>query len=144
MADELIGNDFKFQIGDGAEPEVFTDACAAFDVGEIGEEKSLTDITTLCDDIMNYRNGLADGLEIPLQMNAIMQDAQIRLLYTAFKGNARINIRLITKSADPEDLFEFPVVVRGWRISSPVNARAVFSFTLKIVGEVEWEQSTVA
>lgn len=144
MADELIGNDFKFQIGDGAEPEVFADMCAAFDVGEIGEEKSLIDITTLCDDIMRYRNGLADGLEIPLQVNAIMQDEQIRALYDAYKDNTVGNYKIITKAPLPEDGFEFPAIVRAWRVSPPVNGRAVISFTLKIVGEVVWDQSTVA
>ena len=61
-AEALIGNDFKFQVGDGESPEGFDDFCAVSAVGELGEEKPLIDITTLCSDAREYRNGLADGV----------------------------------------------------------------------------------
>lgn len=139
----LIGNDFKFQLGDGASPPAFSDFCAVFDVGEIGEESSLVDITTLCDDAMRYRSGLPDGLEIPLQTNGVMQDTQIRALYAAYRNNTLLTFRLTTKEA-PIDSFEFSAIVRGWRISPPVNEKAVFNFILKVSGGVEWNQSAIS
>lgn len=143
MADSLIGNDFKFQIGDGEDPEVFVDFCAAFDVGEIGEEKPLIDITTLCDNVMKYRAGLIDGLEIPLQVNTSMQDPHIRTVYAAYGSGEALSFRLITKSPLPEETFTFAAIVRGWRVQPPVGAKAVMSFTLKINSAVEWDQSVV-
>src|ERR671912_259423 len=63
--DTLIGNDFKVMLGDGNSPEVFADLCAAFDFGSVGEEKSLIDVTSYCDDGRTYRNGLAEGDNSP-------------------------------------------------------------------------------
>lgn len=144
MAEEtLIGNDLKFQIGDASSPPEFSDLCVAFDVGEVGEEKSLEDITTLCDNIRKYRNGLADGMEIPLQTNVEMQDADIRTLYAAYKDNTEVPFRLITKAPLPEDSFTFIAIVRGWRLASPVGTKGIFTFTLKITSEVLWDQSVV-
>lgn len=138
-ASGLIGNDFKFQIGDGASPEAYTDFCAVFDVGEIGEESPLVRLTTLCSDAEEYRTGLADGLEIPLQANFAQADDQIRQLYTDFKNSAARAFRLICKDS-PQDTFDFNAIVRSWRIGPPVGERAVANFTLKITGSVTWTE----
>lgn len=135
----LIGNDFKFQIGDGASPESFTDFCAVFDVGELGEESPLVRLTTLCSDAEEYRAGLADGLEIPLQCNFEQADTQIRQLYTDYKNKTTRGFRLIAKTA-PQDTLTFDAIVRGWRLSPPVGERAVANFTLKITGAVVWAE----
>ena len=138
-AQGLIGNDFKFQIGDGASPETFEDFCAIFDTGEIGEESPLVRLTTLCSDAEEYRAGLADGLEIPLQANFHQSDDQIRQLYSDYKANTKRTFKLICKDS-PQDAFEFRAIVRAWRVTSPVAERAVASFTLKITGGVTWTE----
>lgn len=132
-----IGNDFKFQVGNGSSPEVFSDFCAVFDTGELGEEKSLIDITTLCSDAREYRNGLADGLEISLQVNFSQGDAQIASLYADYQADTIRNFRLVTKDS-PEDIFEFAATVRSWRLKTPVGDRATATFGLKISGPVVW------
>lgn len=138
--DALIGNDFKLQVGNGESPEQFADFCAVFDAGELGEDKPLVDITTLCDNARRYRNGLADGLEIPLVANFKGDDGQIRGLYADFKNNATRNFQLVTKDS-PEEVFAFSAIVRGWRIKPSVGEKASATFTLKISGEVIWDQS---
>ncbi len=140
MGEETIGNDFKFQLGNGASPELFEDFCAVIDVGELGEESPLVRLTSLCDDVERYRAGLADGLEIPLQANFAQGDDQIRAMYEAFKGKTELNFRLVTK-ASPVDSFAFTAIVRGWRISPPVGDRTTVTFTLKIVSEVMWDEA---
>lgn len=136
---ETIGNDFKLQLGDGASPEQFTDFCAVFDVGELGEESPLVRLTSLCDDVERYRAGLADGLEIPLQANFEQGDEQVRALYDAYKAGTELNFRLVTKDS-PADTFAFTSIVRGWRIAPPVGERAAVTFTLKITSEVVWTE----
>lgn len=143
-AQALIGNDWKLRIGDGASPEAFEDLCAAFDLGEFGEEKPLVDITTFCSAAREYRNGLADGLEIPLQMNYAGQDVQLRTLYTAFKDDTLVTFNLVTKDS-PTETYEFAATVRAWRM--PLNAngeRAPITFTLKVSGDIVWIQSVIA
>lgn len=137
MAASNIGNDFKIQIGDGLSPESFADFCAAFEVGELGEEKSLIDITTLCSDTREYRNGLADGLEIPLTVNFVQGDDQVRGLYNDYKADALRTFRIVTKDS-PQDTWEFSAIVRSWKLGISVGERSSVEFGLKVSGPVTW------
>lgn len=136
--DTLIGNDWVVQLGNGASPPVFADLCAAFDFGSVGEEKPLVDVTAYCDNARAYRNGLADGVEIPLQSNYISGDAQLQALYTAYRNNTLVDVRILKKDSSPEEYFQFSATVRAWNVTGPIGERSVLTFTLKISGEVTW------
>jgi hypothetical protein len=139
-SDTLIGNDWVVQLGDGNSPPVFSDLCAAFDFGNVGEEKPLVDTTAYCDNARAYRNGLADGVEIKLQNNFIPGDAQLRFLYEAYKSDSLVDIRINRKDASPPEFFQFQATVRAWEVSGQIGERSVLSYTLKITGEATWEQ----
>lgn len=136
--DTLIGNDWVVQLGDGNSPPVFADLCAAFDFGSVGEEKPLVDVTTYCDPSRAYRNGLADGVEIPLQNNFIPGDTLLRALYLAYKNDELVDIRIMRKDSSPEEYFQFSATVRAWNVTGPIGERSVLTYTLKISGEVLW------
>lgn len=136
--DTLIGNQFTVQLGDGLSPETFTDVCAVFDFGAVGEEKPLVDVTAYCDTARTYRNGLADGVEIPLQANFIPGDVQLEALYTHYKNDTVPNFRIVVDGSSPAEYFAFAATVRAWNITGPIGERAVLTFTLKISGEVTW------
>lgn len=140
--DTLIGNDFKVMLGDGNSPETFTDLCAAFDFGSVGEEKPLVDVTAYCDDGRTYRNGLADGVEIPLQCNFISGDTGLQALYEHYKNDTVPTFRIVVKEAadpaSPTRYFEFAATVRAWNVTGPIGEKSVLSFTLKISGGVTW------
>lgn len=136
--DALIGNDFTVQLGDTASPPNYTDMCAVFDFGSLGEEKPLVDVTALCDDARKYRNGLADGVEIPLQCNFIPGDTQEQALYEAYKADTVVNIRISMKDSSPAEYFDFAATVRAWNFTGTIGERSVFTFTLKISGGVTW------
>jgi hypothetical protein len=140
--DTLICNDFTVMLGDGASPEVFRDLCAAFDFGSVGEEKPLVEVTSYCDDARTYRNGLADGVEIPLQCNFIVGDSLLIELYDHYKNDTVPNFRIVATGTDasPDNYFEFAATVRAWNISGAIGERSVLTFTLKISGEVTWVQ----
>lgn len=135
-----IGNDFKFQLGDDNSPVGFSDFAAVFNVGEIGEESPLIDITTLLSDAREYRVGLPDGVEIPLECNFKQGDTQVRALYTAFKNNTLKTFRLIAKDS-PQDTWTFSAIVRGWKQGVQVGERSAAMFTLKISGSVTWDEA---
>jgi len=138
--DTKIGNDFKVLLGDGNSPETFTDLCAAFDFGAVGEEKPLVDVTAYCDDARTYRNGLADGLEIPLQCNFIVGDQPLVDLYNHYKNDTVPTFRIVIDDglASPSNFFEFAATVRAWNVTGPIGEKSVLAFTLKISGAVTW------
>lgn len=137
-SDTLIGNDLVFQVGSDDSPPVYTDMCAVFDFGAVGEEKPLVDVTTLCDAARSYRNGLADGVEIPLKLNFIPGDVTAQRLYQAFKNDSIIPFRIMRKAGSPTESFDYSATVRGWNVTGPIGDRSVLTFTTKISGEVVW------
>lgn len=138
-ADTRIGNEFKFQVGDLATPtEVFAPFCAVVDPGAIGEEKSLIDVTALCDEARIYRTGLADGASIPLKCNFIQGDTAIRNMHTKYGTGTTMHFRLTLDDTSPEEYFAFSAVVQAWSLGIPVGDKASVTFTLKISGVVTW------
>lgn len=136
-----IGNQFKFQIGAGNSPETFTDFCAIFDAGNLGEVKPLIDVTSLCDQARTFRSGLSDGASITLKANFLQGDALIHEMYQAFKANTIKNYRLeveVSGSSPGDEYFEFAATITGWNVLVPVGAKAEVNFTLKITGPVTW------
>lgn len=142
--DSLIGNDFVFQIGDDASPPNYADFCAVFDTGSIGEEKPQIDVTAICDLARKFRNGLAEGIEVPLQLNFLPDDVaaagQSRALKEAYDNDEIMSFRLATKDVSPGLNIDFQATVRAWNVATPVGARAVLTFTLKISGVVTWDE----
>jgi hypothetical protein len=96
------------------------------------------DVTSLCDTARVYRNGLADGVEIPLQCNFIPGDTQLDELYDAFKADTIRHFRINRTGASPAETFDFDATVRGWNLSGGIGERAVLTFTLKVTGDVTW------
>lgn len=139
--DTLIGNDFRVQLGDNNSPPNFTDFCPAIDFGSLGEEKPLVDVTALCDLARRYRNGLADGLEIPLQCNFVSGDVQLQSLYADYQADTIRPFRIILVDSSPDEFFEFNATIRAWNVTAPVGERATLTFTLKITGGVVWEHA---
>lgn len=134
----LIGNDFRFQRETSAGSSVYQDICAAVNFGEFGEEKTLLDITTLCSTGREYRGGLADGLEIPLQLNFKDGEPLARALYADYAADRTPNFRIVVVGGSPTESFQFAATIRGWRVTAPVGERATIQFTLKISGAVVW------
>ncbi len=136
--DTLIGNDFRFQIGNGASPEAFADMCAVAEANGIGEEAPLIDVTTVCDQARVQRRGLPDGLEIPLVVNFVQGDTQIQRLYLDFKQKVVRRFRMAIADVSPPEYVEFGAIIRGWNLGPPVGEKATMNFTLKAIGEVNW------
>lgn len=136
--DTLIGNELRLQVGDGNSPEVYIDLCSANDVSGVGEAKPQVDVTTLCDLVRKFRNGLAEGSEVTIVANLIQGDAQTRELFQAYKADDIVNFRLIMIGVSPEEFFAFSMTILGWSLANPIGERATITFSAKISGEVAW------
>lgn len=135
----LLGNDIILQLGDGNSPEAFTDFCAIFDAGQIGETKPQVDVTGQCDLVRVFRGGLPEGAEFTVQANFIQGDAQTRDMYTRYKANENVSMRLNVLGSSPPEYFQLRAAILGWAVVKGANGeRAAMTFTLKISGEIEW------
>lgn len=135
----LIGNEFRFAVLDTlVSPAEFVDFCAVIDPGAIGEEKPLIDVTSLCDAGRVYRGGLRDGVEIPLVVNFIQGDEQIRRMYQQYQADSENSFRLYIPGTSPEEYFQFNAIVRAWNLGIPNGDKSSMTFTLKVNGAVQW------
>jgi hypothetical protein len=136
----VLGNELRFKmLNTGVSPNTWDTLDATIDFGEFGEDKPLVDITAQTSDAREYRNGLADGLEIPLTMNFHGNAANVvsfDRMYAAFSNNTTESFRITVLNASPNYGFQFNAIVRGWRVSGPVGEKSTASFTLKISGAV--------
>lgn len=138
MAEKIfLGNDWKVQLNFDS-PDDFADACSVADFGSVGEEKPLVDVTTYCDNARAYRNGLADGVEIPLVMNYVSGDSIAKGLYTTYKEDTLVGVRIVSKDDPTEEYFEFLATVRAWNVTGPIGDKSSLTYTLKVSGEVLW------
>jgi hypothetical protein len=138
--DTFIGNDFVVQIESLTSSGNFQDICAAVDFGSVGEEKPLVDVTGYCDTARTYRNGLADGVEIPLQCNFIPGDSTLESMYDSYQSDQVRNFRIAYKDGSPTNYFQFSATIRAWNITGPIGEKSVMQFTLKISGAVTWNR----
>ena len=83
-----------------------------------------------------WRNGLADGMEIPVQSNFTANNTQWKVFYDAYKNDTLMTFRVFVPSASPEDGFQFAAIVRSWSISGTPGEKSVARFGLKISGSV--------
>jgi hypothetical protein len=137
----LIGNDFRFQIGDTASPPNFSDFCAVVDAGAIGETKPLIDVTTLCDQARTYRGGLRDGKQIVLKCNFLQGDTVERALVAAFKASTLEVFRLEITGTSPLEYFQFHAAVIDWAVTAVTGTKSEISITVKVSGGVDWIHS---
>lgn len=136
-ASSLLGNEFQIQyLSTSVSPNAYTLLNAAVDFGEFGEEKPLVDITTLNSTAREYRNGLADGLEIALQMNYAEADSQWDALYNAYANDTTMYFKILVDNSSPIEGWSFAATVRGWRVNGTPGEKASSTFTLKITGAV--------
>ena len=136
----VIGNELRFKYQNTtASPNTWDTLEATIDFGEFGEEKPLIDITAQTSTAREYRNGLADGIEIPLTMNFHGNTANItsfNTLYNAYSNNTLMGFRITVLNASPNFGFQFNGTVRAWRVSGQVGEKSTASFTIKISGAV--------
>ena len=136
----VIGNELRFKyLNTTVSPNAYTTLDATVDFGEFGEEKPLIDITAQTSDAREYRNGLADGIEIPVTMNFHGNAANVtsfNVMYNAYLNNTTVGFQISVLNASPQFGFRFNATVRGWRISGTVGEKSVASFMVKISGAV--------
>ncbi len=124
-----------FKRGDAASPEVFTTITQLVNIGEVGVERSLIDVTNLASTIREYRAAIADGAEIDLDFQYDSDDAQQTGLKTDL-DNATVRNFTITIQDSPVALFSFSGLVTSWKISNPIDQVVPLTVRVKITGSL--------
>jgi len=136
----VIGNELRFKyLNTAVSPNAYTTLNAVIDFGDFGEEKPLLDITNQTSTAREYRNGLADGVEIPLTMNfhgSAQNAADFTTMYNAYLNDTLMSFQISVLNASPQFGFRFNGTVRSWRVTGPVGEKSVASFSIKISGAV--------
>lgn len=124
---------FKFYVGDGASPEVFTSWCEVFDIPEIGETNELVEITSFCNGgNRQYAAGLADGLEVEFQGNHLPDSTIQETLRDHVRNRDTVNIAIDDENISPAERYILNAVCLSWRIGPVVDDRNTFIFGIKI------------
>jgi hypothetical protein len=135
-----IGNELRFKyLNTAVSPNAYTTLDAVIDFGEFGETKPLIDITAQTSTGREYRNGLSDGIEIPLSMNFHGNTANVtsfNTLFTAYTNNTTLGFQISVLNASPQFGFRFNGTVNSWRLSGQIGEKATATFSIKISGAV--------
>jgi len=136
----VIGNELRLKyLNTSSSPNAYTTLDAVIDFGEFGEDKPLVDITAQTSTGREYRNGLSDGIEVPVTMNFHGNTANVtsfNTLYNSFLNNTTLSYQISVLNASPQFGFRFSAIVRNWKISGQVGEKSTATFSLKISGAV--------
>ena len=124
-----------FQRGDGASPEIFTTVTQLVNIGEVGVERSLIDVTNLASTIREFKGAIPDGAEIQLDFQYDSDDAGQTGLKTDLDANTVINYRINIQDS-PVAVFAFQGLVIAWQISNPIDNVVPLSVRVKITGSL--------
>jgi len=134
----VLGANSVLYVSDMAGSPTYNEVPEALNIGSIGEQAELVDVTSLNSPnaTREYIAGLKDGDERELTMNRIAGNAiQNQLLADAQAGNT-IDFRVIFSNSEQAD---FSLVLLGWRIVEPVNNEQLrASINVKQTGATVW------
>jgi len=129
----------KFQVGDGATPEVFTTVAEIIDVGGPKLERDSIEMTNQ-DSTLGWREfipGLRDGGEVTFNCNWLptnaTQDSSTGVL-SDFNDNVNHNCKIILP--DTTTTLSFAAHVTGITPDLPLEDRGTLDITVKVSGPV--------
>lgn len=132
----FIGSQSLVQLGNGASPEVFTTIGEVTTFGGLGQRNDLIEATHLLSLAKEYVYGLADGLEIPVELNYVPTNAQQIAALAAQAAKTTKNFKYVLPITAP-NTFAFAALILAWNIGPTTpNGITKLNLTLKISGTV--------
>jgi hypothetical protein len=138
--DARLGYSSELRRGDGASPETFTLVREVVNIGEVGEESELVDVSHMNSPggRREFIYGLADGSEMDVECNYVPDDASQQGLIADSKNRVTRNFELECYDTDgvSEGVFLFSCLVMSWKVNLAVDEAQKINFTLKVTGEI--------
>lgn len=140
MDKPFVGNVY-LELGDEGSPHTYSRVCEITGISGLGETNDLVDVTTFCSGgNREYIGGLADGQEVTLDGNFIVDSDNRRELIRAQKNKSTRAFRVVVDdNADgtADLIFWFDAAVLGWTLNPSIDNKNAVQFNLKISGEID-------
>ena len=125
-----------FARGNGASPEVFTAIAQVTDIGTVGQDSGLIDVSNLSSTAREYKKALKDGQQIQLVIQYDPDDTGHAALKTDNDAETSRNYR-VTFTDSPAQTITFAALVTNWSISNiVVDSVLTLNVTLKPTGDL--------
>lgn len=122
--------------GDGASPEVFTAIAQVTEIGTIGQDRGLIDVTNLSSTAREYKKAIKDGQEIQLVIQYDPDDTGHAALRTDNDAETAVNFR-VTMTDSPSQVIDFAGLVTNWSVSNIVIDNVyTLNVTIKPTGDL--------
>jgi hypothetical protein len=136
MADTFETQGTKFQRGDGASPEVFTDIPLLTRIAGAGTSRNLIDTTNLQSTSREYRMALKDGREMSLDMQYDPDDLQQAGLKSDSDAGTRRHFKMILTDTSPAEQWTFTGLVTDWNLDVDIDNVYILHVTIKPTGDL--------
>ena len=123
------------QSSDAASPEVFAAIGQLVNIGEVGVERALIDVTNLASILREYKGAIPDGSEIDLDFQYDSSNAKQTLMKTDIDADTVRNYKVLLSDSPPTD-FSFPALVISWKIGAPIDNVVPLTVRIKITGSL--------
>lgn len=131
-----LGQGTKFKMGDGAATEVFTLVPKMKNIGAVGGETPLVDVSTLEDDGMEYIAGVEEGQEMEITGIYVVDNTDQKAFRDAAKARSKKNFEVEYKNGVKATL---NLTLLGFKVNEPEKDQALtFTVKAKQNGIAQW------
>ena len=123
------------QSSDAASPETFAAVGQLVDIGELGVERALIDVTNLASTLRQYRGAIPDGSEMDLTFQYDPDNAKQTLMKTDIDADTVRNYKVLLSDSPATD-FSFTALVISWKIGGPIDEVVPLNVRIKITGSL--------
>lgn len=133
-----LGLGIELRIGDGADPEVFTEIPGCGNFGGPGDTRDTVDVTSHSSTggYREFITGLRDGGEVSCDINWLFDDPAQLALETAKASDDAGNFQMYFPMATANNLLSFAGLVTGLEWDGPIDDAVKRSLTVKITGPI--------
>ena len=112
-------------------PVAFVAVGQLVNIGEVGVERALIDVTNLASTLREYKGAIPDGSEIDFDLQYDPDDVEQTGLKTDLDNNTVRLFKVLLSDSPPTD-FSFSGLVISWKINNPIDNVVPLAVRIKI------------
>ncbi|MBN8431808.1 hypothetical protein JF535_13200 [Microbulbifer salipaludis] len=126
-------------LSDAVTPDTFVEVPEVFSLPEFGQEADEVDFSHLNSPggVKEYKAGMKDGAGSTIEMNWLPGDAQQEALRSAAQAGDIIKFQIQWPDSGQTQV-EVPLLVKSFKISTPVGDKVTASIDVKVAGAPTW------
>jgi len=129
--------DFTVGVATAGSPASYDTLPEVISISGVGQTNELIDATHFASGgSREYIGGLADGVEITIECNYIMNNTIQERIVADVTAKNTVNMQITATDSSPQSMFAFAATVLGWTLNPAVDDRNTITFTFKISGTI--------